>query len=68
MPASRQQTTDREGRPIIPGLKVKVVGEPGTPEGTIVRVLDDYDVLTVVIPEGRGQVERMYRTTDVEVV
>lgn len=67
MPPFRQQTMDRQGRPIIPGLKVKVLGESGTPEGTVVRVLDDYDVLTVVIPEGRGQVERMYRTGDVEV-
>lgn len=67
MPATRQQTADRQGRPIIPGLKVKVVGEKGTPEGTVVRVLDDYKVLTVVIPEGRSQVERMYRTSDVEV-
>jgi hypothetical protein len=67
MSTLRQQTVDRQGRPIVPGLKVKVLGEAGAPEGTVVRVLDDYKVLTVVIPEGRGQVERMYRVEDVEV-
>jgi Tfp pilus assembly protein PilP len=48
-------------------MKVKVAGENGQQEGTVVRVLDDYGVLTVVVPEGRGQAERMYRIVDVEV-
>jgi len=47
-------------------MRVKVVGMDGQPEGTVVRVLDDYGVLTVLLPEGRGQVERMVRTADVE--
>jgi len=66
--ASRERLLDRNGRPLVPGAKVKVIGEPGQPEGTVVRVLDDYAVLTVVIPEGRGQVERMVRAADVEAV
>jgi hypothetical protein len=64
----REQTIDAQGRPIIPSMKVKVAGDSGPIEGTVVRVLHDYGVLTVVIPEGRGQVERMVRIVDVEVV
>ena len=63
----REQTIDSQGRPIIAGMKVKVAGESGLLEGTVVRVLDDYGVLTAVVPEGRGQAERMYRIVDVEV-
>ncbi len=66
MKASRERLLDRNGRPLVPGTKVKVIGESGQPEGTVIRVLDDYAVLTVVIAEGRGQVERMYRLSDVE--
>lgn len=64
--AARERAVDSNGRPLVPGMKVRVVGESGQPEGTIVRVLDDYQVLTVVVPEGRGQAERMYRVADVE--
>ena len=64
--AARERAVDPNGRPLVPGMKVRVVGESGQPEGTIVRVLDDYQVLTVVVPEGRGQAERMYRVADVE--
>jgi len=66
--AVREQTIDAKGRPIIAGMKVKVAGEKGAQEGTVVRVLHDYGVLTVVVPEGRGQAERMVRIVDVEVV
>jgi len=65
--AVRDQTIDAKGRPIIAGMKVKVTGENGTQEGTVVRVLHEYGVLTVVVPEGRGQAERMVRIVDVEV-
>jgi len=65
--AVREQTIDAKGRPIIAGMKVKVTGENGQQEGTVVRVLHDYGVLTVVVPEGRGQAERMVRIVDVEV-
>jgi hypothetical protein len=68
MTDARAQTIDAQGRPIIPGMKVKVAGDSGPIEGTVVRVLHEYAVLTVVIPEGRGQVERMVRIVDVEVV
>ncbi|MDQ7843596.1 MAG: hypothetical protein QN141_07605 [Armatimonadota bacterium] len=68
MKVTRERLLDRNGRPLVPGTKVKVTGETGQPEGTVVRVLDDYAVLTVVIPEGRGQVERMYRVADVEAI
>lgn len=64
--AARQRTKDRKGKPLAPGMKVKVVGANGQLEGTVVRVLDDYGVLTVLIPEGRGQAERMFRINDVE--
>jgi len=64
--APRERTADRHGKPLTPGMRVKVVGMDGQPEGTVVRVLDDYGVLTVLLPEGRGQVERMVRTADVE--
>lgn len=67
MTVVRDQTIDTKGRPIIAGMKVKVAGENGLLEGTVVRVLHDYGVLTVVVPEGRGQAERMYRVADVEV-
>ena len=67
MTVVRDQTIDTKGRPIIAGMKVKVAGENGLLEGTVVRVLHDYGVLTVVVPEGRGQAERMYRAADVEV-
>jgi len=66
MKASRERLLDRNGRPLVSGAKVKVIGEDGQPVGTVVRVLDDYAVVTVVIPEGRGQIERMYRVADVE--
>lgn len=66
MSAVREQTIDAKGRPIIAGMKVKVAGENGPQEGTVVRVLHDYGVLTVVVPEGRGQAERMVRIVDVE--
>ncbi len=64
---TREQTVDAKGRPVVPGMKVKVTAGDGQVEGTVVRVLHDYGVLTVVVPEGRGQAERMVRTAEVEV-
>lgn len=66
MKAPRERTTDRNGNLIKSGTKVRVIGEDGQPEGTVVRVLDDYGVVTVLMPEGRGHAERMYRTGTVE--
>lgn len=62
----RKQATDRRGRPLIPGTRVQVVAEAGGPEGTVVRVLDDYEVVTVLIEEKGGKVERMYPGEGVE--
>jgi len=61
----REQVTDRNGRPLAPGTKVRVLGENGQPEGTIVRLVGDYDVVTVLIDQ-KGKTERMYRTLEVE--
>jgi len=61
----REQVTDRNGRPLGPGTKVRVLGENGQPEGTIVRLVGDYDVVTVLIDQ-KGKTERMYRTLEVE--
>jgi hypothetical protein len=68
MTDAREQTIDAKGRPVVPDMKVKVTADGRQVEATVVRVLHDYGALTVVIPEGRGQVERMYRIVDVEVV
>lgn len=67
MEAARERATDRKGRPLTPGARVRVVGEEGTPEGSVVRVLGDYDVATVLI-EQKGKVERMYLTAEMEVL
>lgn len=61
----REQATDRSGRPLAVGTRVRVVGEEGRPEGTVVRVLADYDVVTVLIEKG-AKTERMYSTAAVE--
>lgn len=61
----RAQATDRNGRPINAGDKVKVLGEQGQPDGTIVRVVPEYGVATVVL-EQKAKVERMYPTKDLE--
>lgn len=63
----RAQATDRHGRPITAGDRVKVMGEDGQPEGTIVRVVPEYEVASVLLDQ-KGKVERMYPTTDIEAV
>lgn len=65
MPNMREQATDRNGHPIKPGDRVKVTAEDAQPEGTIVRVLPDYEVATVLL-EQKGKVERMYPTGELE--
>jgi hypothetical protein len=64
---TREQAADRHGRPIKPGERVKVVGEQGQPEGTIVRIVPEYQVATVLL-EQKGKVERMYPAADLEAV
>lgn len=63
----REQATDRNGKTIKPGDRVKVLGEDGQPEGTIVRVVPEYDVATVLL-EQKARVERMYSTADLETI
>ncbi len=46
---------------------MRVLGEQGHPEASVVRVLDDYAVVTVQF-EKPTKAERMYRTSEVEVV
>ncbi len=67
MIAVREKSTDRQGRPLAPGARVRVLAEQGSPEASVVRVLDDYGVVTVQF-EKPTKVERMYKTSEVEVV
>ena len=63
----RERAVDRTGKVLAAGTKVRVVGEDGRPEGTIVRVLEDYGVVTVLL-EKPAKAERMYPTSEVEAV
>ncbi len=62
----REKTSDRHGRPLVPGSRVRLLAENGQPEATVLRVLDDYGVVTVLIEQKTSKVERMHRTVDVE--
>lgn len=64
----RQQAADRNGRTLAPGMKVRVIGEGGQPEGTVVRVLGDYDQATVLIEQKNQKAERLYPGRDLEVL
>jgi hypothetical protein len=59
---------DHHGLPLAPGLRVRVLAEPGQPEASVVRVVDHYGVVTVALEGRTGQVERMYRADQVAVV
>ena len=63
----RERTLDRRGRALTPGARVRVVGEEGQPEGTVVRVLGDYGAVTVLL-EKPSKVERLYAASEVEAV
>jgi hypothetical protein len=65
---TREQAVDCHGFPLVPGLPVRLPDGPGQPEAHIVRILGDYDVVTVVIEERAGKVERMYPCTEIEVL
>jgi hypothetical protein len=62
----RERAPDRLGRPLTAGARVKVLGEEGQPEGTVVRVLGDYGAVTVLL-EKPTKAERMYRLDEVKV-
>ena len=61
----REQSTDRRGRPLAPGTRVRVVAEQGQPEGSVVRVLSEYGAVTVLL-EKPAKAERMYPINEVE--
>lgn len=61
----RAHAADRRGRALAPGSRVRVVAEEGPAEGTVVRVLDDYGAVTVLI-EKPTKAERMYPVSEVE--
>jgi uncharacterized protein (DUF433 family) len=63
----RERSTDHSGRPLTAGTRVRVLAEQGKPEASVVRVLDDYGVVTVLF-EKPTKAERMYKTSEVEVV
>ncbi|MDR7556333.1 MAG: hypothetical protein QN157_12105 [Armatimonadota bacterium] len=58
------QLTDRHGRPITPGARVRVAGL----EGIVNRLEPQYGVFTIVIEERTGKKERMVRAADAEVL
>jgi hypothetical protein len=68
MTKTREQAIDRNGLPLAPGVLVRLMGEATQLEGRIVRVIGDYDTVTVVIEERNGKVERMYPCTEIEVL
>ncbi|TMJ07486.1 MAG: hypothetical protein E6G99_06530 [Bacillati bacterium ANGP1] len=61
----RARAADRRGRALAPGTRVRIAAEEGQAEGTVVRVLDDYGTVTVLI-EKPAKAERMYPITEVE--
>lgn len=61
----RERVTDRSGRPLKAGTRVRVVGEQGQPEGTVVRVLGDYGMVSVLL-EKPAKAERMFPIAEVE--
>ncbi|TMJ06156.1 MAG: hypothetical protein E6G99_09290 [Bacillati bacterium ANGP1] len=65
---TRDQATDRHGLPLAPGLVVRVLDAARQLEATIVRVLGDYGVVTVLVEDRNGRTERMYPTDGVELL
>ena len=65
---TRDQATDRHGLPLIPGLMVRVFDAARQLEARIVRVLGDYDAVTVLVEDRTGRAERMYPADGIEVL
>ena len=61
----RASAADRRGRALAPGTRVRIAAEEGQADWTVVRVLDDYGTVTVLI-EKPAKAERMYPITEVE--
>ena len=53
---------------MAPGLLVRLLGEAAQPEAHIVRIIGDYDVVTVMIEDRTGKAERMYACSEIEVL
>jgi hypothetical protein len=68
MMKTREQAVDCQGLPLAPGLLVRLLGEAAQLEARIVRVIGDYDVVTVMIEGRTGKVERMYSCAEIEVL
>ncbi len=68
MMKTREQAIDRNGLPLAPGLLVRLPDGAVQPEARVVRIIGDYDVVTVVIEDRTGKVERMYACTEIEVL
>jgi hypothetical protein len=68
MMKTREQAVDCQGLPLAPGLLVRLLGEAAQPEARIVRVIGDYNVVTVMIEDRTGKVERMYACAEIEVL
>jgi hypothetical protein len=64
----REHATDHRGLPLAPGLSVRVLAEAGQPAAQVVRIVGDYDAVTVVLEGRTGRMERMYPCADVELV
>lgn len=65
---TRDQATDRRGLPLAPGLSVRWLDGAGQPEARIVRVVGDYDLVTVVMDDGAGRAERMVPCAEIELL
>ncbi len=63
---AREHIKDRAGRLIGPGTRVRLLAEEGQPEGTVVRVLDDYGAVTAILEQKNTKTERMYRLSEIE--
>lgn len=68
MVITREHIKDQHERLIGPGTRVRVLVEEGHPEGTVIRVLDDYEVVTVMLEQKNAKTERMYRVSEIEAV
>jgi len=55
---------DPQGRPIVPGARVRSGGE----EGVVGRVEPGYGVLTIIVEARTGKSEKMVRASTVEVI
>jgi len=65
--AEAMMVRDRRGRPLAPGVRVRVLRDPPL-EGEVGRVVPAYGVLTVIVEVKPGKSERMVRSEEVEIL